>query len=108
MLRSFFQEIPARASEGGRESMATKPQGADDVDHPADGAPGIAATAVALSDSLERVLLEAEVNPLKGSTVKIWVTTNIAPAAPHSRISRRMVLAWITVRARRHDRNRSA
>lgn len=78
MLRSFFGEVPRELIEASQIDGATLGQQIRNVVMPI-VAPGIAATALlCVIFAWNEFFLAVQLNPVDGSTVPIWVTTNVS------------------------------
>ncbi len=78
MLRSFFGEVPRELVEASQIDGATLGQQIRNVILPI-VAPGIAATALlCVIFAWNEFFLAVQLNPVDGSTVPIWVTTNVS------------------------------
>ena len=80
MLRSFFQEIPRELIEAAEIDGAGLRGQLTSIILPM-AAPGIAATALlCVIFAWNEFFYAVQLNPVEGSTVPIWVTTNISHA----------------------------
>jgi sorbitol/mannitol transport system permease protein len=98
MLRSFFQEIPRELIEAAEIDGAGLRGQLTSVILPL-AAPGIAATALlCVIFAWNEFFYAVQLNPVKGSTVPIWVTTNISTRGDFlAKLSAASVLACIPV-----------
>jgi len=98
MLRSFFLEVPTAIMEAARIDGATLRQELVRIVLPL-VAPGIAATAlICVIFAWNEFFYAVQLNPVKGSTVPIWVTTNISTRGDFlAKLSAASVLACIPV-----------
>jgi sorbitol/mannitol transport system permease protein len=98
MLRSFFQEIPRELIEAAEIDGASLRGQLMSVILPI-AAPGIAATALlCVIFAWNEFFYAVQLNPVKGSTVPIWVTTNISTRGDFlAKLSAASVLACIPV-----------
>jgi sorbitol/mannitol transport system permease protein len=98
MLRSFFQEIPRELIEAAEIDGASLRGQMTSVILPL-AAPGIAATALlCVIFAWNEFFYAVQLNPVKGSTVPIWVTTNISTRGDFlAKLSAASVLACIPV-----------
>jgi sorbitol/mannitol transport system permease protein len=98
MLRSFFSEIPRELIEAAEIDGAGLRGQLSSVILPI-AAPGIAATALlCVIFAWNEFFYAVQLNPVKGSTVPIWVTTNISTRGDFlAKLSAASVLACIPV-----------
>jgi sorbitol/mannitol transport system permease protein len=98
MLRSFFQEIPRELIEAAEIDGASLKGQLQSIILPM-AAPGIAATALlCVIFAWNEFFYAVQLNPVKGSTVPIWVTTNISTRGDFlAKLSAASVLACIPV-----------
>jgi sorbitol/mannitol transport system permease protein len=98
MLRSFFQEIPRELIEAAEIDGASLKGQLTSIILPM-AAPGIAATALlCVIFAWNEFFYAVQLNPVKGSTVPIWVTTNISTRGDFlAKLSAASVLACIPV-----------
>jgi sorbitol/mannitol transport system permease protein len=98
MLRSFFREIPRELIEAAEIDGAGLKGQLRSVILPL-AAPGIAATALlCVIFAWNEFFYAVQLNPVKGSTVPIWVTTNISTRGDFlAKLSAASVLACIPV-----------
>jgi sorbitol/mannitol transport system permease protein len=98
MLRSFFQEIPRELIEAAEIDGANLKGQLTSIILPM-AAPGIAATALlCVIFAWNEFFYAVQLNPVKGSTVPIWVTTNISTRGDFlAKLSAASVLACIPV-----------
>jgi sorbitol/mannitol transport system permease protein len=98
MLRSFFQEIPRELIEAAEIDGAGLKGQLTSIILPI-AAPGLAATALlCLIFAWNEFFYAVQLNPVKGSTVPIWVTTNISTRGDFlAKLSAASVLACIPV-----------
>jgi sorbitol/mannitol transport system permease protein len=98
MLRSFFQEIPRELIEAAEIDGAGLRGQLTSIILPM-AAPGIAATALlCLIFAWNEFFYAVQLNPVDGSTVPIWVTTNISTRGDFlAKLSAASVLACIPV-----------
>jgi sorbitol/mannitol transport system permease protein len=98
MLRSFFQEIPRELIEAAEIDGAGLRGQLTSIILPM-AAPGIAATALlCVIFAWNEFFYAVQLNPVKGSTVPIWVTTNISTRGDFlAKLSAASVLACIPV-----------
>ena len=98
MLRSFFQEIPRELIEAAEIDGAGLRGQLTSIILPI-AAPGIAATALlCVIFAWNEFFYAVQLNPVKGSTVPIWVTTNISTRGDFlAKLSAASVLACIPV-----------
>ena len=98
MLRSFFQEIPRELIEAAEIDGANLRGQLTSIILPL-AAPGIAATALlCVIFAWNEFFYAVQLNPVKGSTVPIWVTTNISTRGDFlAKLSAASVLACIPV-----------
>ena len=98
MLRSFFQEIPRELIEAAEIDGASLKGQLTSIILPL-AAPGIAATALlCVIFAWNEFFYAVQLNPVKGSTVPIWVTTNISTRGDFlAKLSAASVLACIPV-----------
>jgi sorbitol/mannitol transport system permease protein len=98
MLRSFFQEIPRELIEAAEIDGAGLKGQMTSIILPM-AAPGIAATALlCVIFAWNEFFYAVQLNPVKGSTVPIWVTTNISTRGDFlAKLSAASVLACIPV-----------
>ncbi len=98
MLRSFFQEIPRELIEAAEIDGASLRGQLTSVILPI-AAPGIAATALlCVIFAWNEFFYAVQLNPVAGSTVPIWVTTNISTRGDFlAKLSAASVLACIPV-----------
>ena len=98
MLRSFFQEIPRELVEAAEIDGAGLRGQLTSVILPI-AAPGIAATALlCVIFAWNEFFYAVQLNPVKGSTVPIWVTTNVSTRGDFlAKLSAASVLACIPV-----------
>ena len=98
MLRSFFQEVPHELIEAAEIDGASLRGQLTSVILPI-AAPGIAATALlCVIFAWNEFFYAVQLNPVKGSTVPIWVTTNISTRGDFlAKLSAASVLACIPV-----------
>jgi sorbitol/mannitol transport system permease protein len=98
MLRSFFQEIPRELIEAAEIDGASLKGQMTSIILPM-AAPGIAATALlCVIFAWNEFFYAVQLNPVKGSTVPIWVTTNISTRGDFlAKLSAASVLACIPV-----------
>jgi sorbitol/mannitol transport system permease protein len=98
MLRSFFQEIPRELIEAAEIDGASLRGQLTSIILPL-AAPGIAATALlCVIFAWNEFFYAVQLNPVKGSTVPIWVTTNISTRGDFlAKLSAASVLACIPV-----------
>jgi sorbitol/mannitol transport system permease protein len=98
MLRSFFQEIPRELIEAAEIDGASLRGQLTSIILPM-AAPGIAATALlCLIFAWNEFFYAVQLNPVHGSTVPIWVTTNISTRGDFlAKLSAASVLACIPV-----------
>jgi sorbitol/mannitol transport system permease protein len=98
MLRSFFREVPRELIEAAEIDGASLGGQMRSVILPL-AAPGIAATALlCLIFAWNEFFYAVQLNPVQGSTVPIWVTTNISTRGNFlAKLSAASVLACIPV-----------
>jgi sorbitol/mannitol transport system permease protein len=98
MLRSFFQEIPRELIEAAEIDGAGLKGQLTSIILPM-AAPGIAATALlCVIFAWNEFFYAVQLNPVHGSTVPIWVTTNISTRGDFlAKLSAASVLACIPV-----------
>jgi sorbitol/mannitol transport system permease protein len=98
MLRSFFQEIPRELIEAAEIDGAGLRGQLTSIILPL-AAPGIAATALlCVIFAWNEFFYAVQLNPVQGSTVPIWVTTNISTRGDFlAKLSAASVLACIPV-----------
>jgi sorbitol/mannitol transport system permease protein len=98
MLRSFFQEVPRELIESAEIDGTSLRGQLTSIILPL-AAPGIAATALlCLIFAWNEFFYAVQLNPVKGSTVPIWVTTNISTRGDFlAKLSAASVLACIPV-----------
>jgi sorbitol/mannitol transport system permease protein len=98
MLRSFFQEVPRELIEAAEIDGASLRGQLRSIILPM-AAPGIAATALlCVIFAWNEFFYAVQLNPVKGSTVPIWVTTNISTRGDFlAKLSAASVLACIPV-----------
>jgi sorbitol/mannitol transport system permease protein len=98
MLRSFFQEVPRELIEAAEIDGASLRGQLSSIILPI-AAPGIAATALlCVIFAWNEFFYAVQLNPVKGSTVPIWVTTNISTRGDFlAKLSAASVLACIPV-----------
>src|ERR1700750_2338737 len=98
MLRSFFQEIPRELIEAAEIDGANLRGQMTSIILPM-AAPGIAATALlCVIFAWNEFFYAVQLNPVEGSTVPIWVTTNISTRGDFlAKLSAASVLACIPV-----------
>jgi sorbitol/mannitol transport system permease protein len=98
MLRSFFREIPRELIEAAEIDGASLKGQLTSIILPM-AAPGIAATALlCLIFAWNEFFYAVQLNPVKGSTVPVWVTTNISTRGDFlAKLSAASVLACIPV-----------
>jgi sorbitol/mannitol transport system permease protein len=98
MLRSFFQEIPRELIEAAEIDGAGLKGQLTSIILPM-AAPGIAATALlCVIFAWNEFFYAVQLNPVNGSTVPIWVTTNISTRGDFlAKLSAASVLACIPV-----------
>jgi sorbitol/mannitol transport system permease protein len=98
MLRSFFQEIPRELIEAAEIDGAGLKGQLTSIILPMAG-PGIAATALlCVIFAWNEFFYAVQLNPVSGSTVPIWVTTNISTRGDFlAKLSAASVLACIPV-----------
>jgi sorbitol/mannitol transport system permease protein len=98
MLRSFFQEIPRELIEAAEIDGARLKGQLTSIILPM-AAPGIAATALlCVIFAWNEFFYAVQLNPVQGSTVPIWVTTNISTRGDFlAKLSAASVLACIPV-----------
>lgn len=98
MLRSFFQEIPRELIEAAEIDGASLRGQLTSIILPM-AAPGIAATGLlCLIFAWNEFFYAVQLNPVDGSTVPIWVTTNISTRGDFlAKLSAASVLACIPV-----------
>ena len=98
MLRSFFQEIPRELIEAAEIDGASLRGQLRSIILPM-AAPGIAATALlCVIFAWNEFFYAVQLNPVDGSTVPIWVTTNISTRGDFlAKLSAASVLACIPV-----------
>jgi sorbitol/mannitol transport system permease protein len=98
MLRSFFQEIPRELIEAAEIDGASLRGQLTSIILPMAG-PGIAATALlCVIFAWNEFFYAVQLNPVDGSTVPIWVTTNISTRGDFlAKLSAASVLACIPV-----------
>jgi sorbitol/mannitol transport system permease protein len=98
MLRSFFQEIPRELIEAAEIDGAGLRGQMTSIILPM-AAPGIAATALlCVIFAWNEFFYAVQLNPVSGSTVPIWVTTNISTRGDFlAKLSAASVLACIPV-----------
>jgi polyol transport system permease protein len=98
MLRSFFSEIPRELIEAAEIDGASLRGQLTSIILPM-AAPGIAATALlCVIFAWNEFFYAVQLNPVKGSTVPIWVTTNISTRGDFlAKLSAASVLACIPV-----------
>jgi sorbitol/mannitol transport system permease protein len=98
MLRSFFREIPRELIEAAEIDGASLRGQLKSIILPM-AAPGIAATALlCVIFAWNEFFYAVQLNPVKGSTVPIWVTTNISTRGDFlAKLSAASVLACIPV-----------
>jgi sorbitol/mannitol transport system permease protein len=98
MLRSFFQEIPRELIEAAEIDGAGLKGQMTSIILPM-AAPGIAATALlCVIFAWNEFFYAVQLNPVNGSTVPIWVTTNISTRGDFlAKLSAASVLACIPV-----------
>ncbi|HEX3278652.1 MAG TPA: carbohydrate ABC transporter permease [Thermoleophilaceae bacterium] len=98
MLRSFFAEVPRELIESAEIDGASLPGQLRSIILPM-ASPGIAATALlCLIFAWNEFFYAVQLNPVQGSTVPIWVTTNISTRGDFlAKLSAASVLACIPV-----------
>jgi sorbitol/mannitol transport system permease protein len=98
MLRSFFQEIPRELIEAAEIDGASLKGQLTSIILPI-AAPGIAATALlCVIFAWNEFFYAVQLNPVRGSTVPVWVTTNISTRGDFlAKLSAASVLACIPV-----------
>jgi polyol transport system permease protein len=98
MLRSFFQEVPRELIEAAEIDGASLRGQLRSIILPI-ASPGIAATALlCVIFAWNEFFYAVQLNPVKGSTVPIWVTTNISTRGDFlAKLSAASVLACIPV-----------
>ena len=98
MLRSFFREVPRELIEAAEIDGASLRGQLTSIILPI-AAPGIAATALlCVIFAWNEFFYAVQLNPVKGSTVPIWVTTNISTRGDFlAKLSAASVLACIPV-----------
>jgi sorbitol/mannitol transport system permease protein len=98
MLRSFFQEVPRELIEAAEIDGTSLRGQLTSIILPL-AAPGIAATALlCVIFAWNEFFYAVQLNPVKGSTVPIWVTTNISTRGDFlAKLSAASVLACIPV-----------
>jgi sorbitol/mannitol transport system permease protein len=98
MLRSFFQEIPRELIEAAEIDGASLRGQLTSIILPMAG-PGIAATALlCVVFAWNEFFYAVQLNPVSGSTVPIWVTTNISTRGDFlAKLSAASVLACLPV-----------
>ena len=98
MLRSFFQEVPRELIEAAEIDGASLRGQLSSIILPI-AAPGIAATALlCVIFAWNEFFYAVQLNPVEGSTVPIWVTTNISTRGDFlAKLSAASVLACIPV-----------
>jgi sorbitol/mannitol transport system permease protein len=98
MLRSFFQEIPRELIEAAEIDGASLRGQLTSIILPM-AAPGIAATALlCVIFAWNEFFYAVQLNPVRGSTVPIWVTTNISTRGDFlAKLSAASVLACLPV-----------
>jgi sorbitol/mannitol transport system permease protein len=98
MLRSFFQEVPRELIEAAEIDGASLAGQLRSIILPI-AAPGIAATALlCVIFAWNEFFYAVQLNPVHGSTVPIWVTTNISTRGDFlAKLSAASVLACIPV-----------
>jgi sorbitol/mannitol transport system permease protein len=98
MLRSFFREVPRELIEAAEIDGASLRGQLTSIILPM-AAPGIAATALlCVIFAWNEFFYAVQLNPVKGSTVPIWVTTNISTRGDFlAKLSAASVLACIPV-----------
>jgi sorbitol/mannitol transport system permease protein len=98
MLRSFFQEVPRELIEAAEIDGTSLRGQLTSIILPI-AAPGIAATALlCVIFAWNEFFYAVQLNPVKGSTVPIWVTTNISTRGDFlAKLSAASVLACIPV-----------
>jgi polyol transport system permease protein len=98
MLRSFFQEVPRELIEAAEIDGASLSGQLRSIILPI-AAPGIAATALlCVIFAWNEFFYAVQLNPVHGSTVPIWVTTNISTRGDFlAKLSAASVLACIPV-----------
>src|SRR3954453_11991363 len=98
MLRSFFSEIPRELIEAAEIDGASLKGQLTSIILPL-AAPGIAATALlCVIFAWNEFFYAVQLNPVKGSTVPIWVTTNVSTRGDFlAKLSAASVLACIPV-----------
>jgi sorbitol/mannitol transport system permease protein len=98
MLRSFFQEVPRELIEAAEIDGTNLRGQLTSIILPL-AAPGIAATALlCVIFAWNEFFYAVQLNPVKGSTVPIWVTTNISTRGDFlAKLSAASVLACIPV-----------
>jgi sorbitol/mannitol transport system permease protein len=98
MLRSFFREVPRELIEAAEIDGASLRGQLRSIILPI-AAPGIAATALlCVIFAWNEFFYAVQLNPVKGSTVPIWVTTNISTRGDFlAKLSAASVLACIPV-----------
>src|SRR3954466_9040058 len=98
MLRSFFREIPRELIEAAEIDGASLKGQMTSIILPL-AAPGIAATALlCIIFAWNEFFYAVQLNPVSGSTVPIWVTTNISTRGDFlAKLSAASVLACIPV-----------
>jgi sorbitol/mannitol transport system permease protein len=98
MLRSFFAEIPRELIEAAEIDGASLRGQLTSIILPM-AAPGIAATALlCVIFAWNEFFYAVQLNPVKGSTVPIWVTTNVSTRGDFlAKLSAASVLACIPV-----------
>jgi polyol transport system permease protein len=98
MLRSFFQEVPRELIESAEIDGASLRGQLTSIILPM-ASPGIAATGLlCLIFAWNEFFYAVQLNPVKGSTVPIWVTTNISTRGDFlAKLSAASVLACIPV-----------
>ena len=105
MLRSFFREVPRELIEAAEIDGASLRGQLTSIILPM-AAPGIAATALlCLIFAWNEFFYAVQLNPVKGSTVPVWVTTNISTRGDFlAKLSAASVLAVHPGGPRRLDR----
>lgn len=98
MLRSFFQEIPRELIEAAEIDGASLGGQLKSIILPM-AAPGIAATALlCIIFAWNEYFFSVQLNPVRGATVPIWVTTNISTRGNFiAKLSAASVLASLPV-----------
>ena len=98
MMRSFFQEVPREVLEAAQMDGANLTTTMRTILLPM-VAPGVAATALlCVIFAWNEFFYAVQLNPVKGSTVPIWVTTNISTRGDFlAKLSAASVLACIPV-----------